>query len=99
MKQYPIERKDLDLTLGYRLSDSWTGFVGYKDGETSLDLRVRDTDVSQDEYYREDGFFAGLTYSYPIRNAGTLGFTAAYLSLSQRLQSTTLLGFASVDQG
>jgi hypothetical protein len=83
-----VSRKDFDLTLGYRISDSWTGFVGYKDGETSLDLRVRDTDVSQDEYYREDGFFAGLTYSHPIRNAGTLNFTAAYILFDSDLKFT-----------
>ena len=81
-------RSDLDLTVGYRFTDSWTGFIGYKDGETDIEFRVRDSDIVQNEYYREDGFYAGASYSLRFKNAGALNFTAAYIRFDSDLRFT-----------
>lgn len=81
-------RQDLDLTIGYRMSEAWTLFLGYKDGETELDLRVRDTRLRQHEYYREDGLYGGVTYSVDLRRAGTLNFSLAYVRFDSDLKFT-----------
>ena len=81
-------RRDLDITLGYRLGEAWTAFVGYKDGETNIDFRVRDTDIVQSEYYREEGFYLGASYSLRFERAGTLSFTAAYIQFDSDLRFT-----------
>lgn len=81
-------RVDIDLTLGYRLSDRWTLFLGYKDGETALDLQVRDTEIVQEEYYREDGFYGGVTFSHNMQRAGTLNFSLAYIRFNTDLAFT-----------
>ncbi len=81
-------REDLDLTVGYRFGRRWTGFVGYKDGETDIDLFVRDSDIVQDEFYREEGFYLGGSYALTFESAGTLSFTAAYIDFDSDLQFT-----------
>lgn len=78
-------RSDLDLTVGYRLTDAWTFFLGYKDGETDLDLEVRDSTVVQNEYYREDGVYGGATYTRGLGRAGSLNFTLAYVAFDSDL--------------
>lgn len=81
-------RSDLDLTLGYRLNENWAVFAGYKDGETDIRFRVRDTDIVQDEFYREDGFYLGGSYSWRFQRAGTLSFSAAYIRFDSDLRFT-----------
>jgi outer membrane protein with beta-barrel domain len=81
-------RQDIDLTIGYRVTDQWTLFLGYKDGETELDFRVRDSNVVQDEYYREDGLYAGATYTLPLNKAGSLNFSLAYIRFDTDLKFT-----------
>ncbi len=81
-------RKDIDLTFGYRLTDHWTVFAGYKDGETELDLRVRDTDIVQNEYYREDGWYAGVSRAFRLGRAGTINLSAAYIKFDSDLRFT-----------
>lgn len=82
-------RQDLDLTLGYRLTDAWTVFAGYKDGRTDLNLRVRDSDIRQNERYAEDGVFAGVSYTLNLEKlAGTINFSLAYVRLDTDLKFT-----------
>lgn len=81
-------RRDLDLTVGYRVTDTWTLFLGYKDGETDIDFRIRDTDLVQAEYYREDGFYGGATYTWALGRAGSLNFTVAYTRYDSKLRFT-----------
>lgn len=81
-------RTDLDITLGYRFNDNWAVFAGYKDGETDIRFRVRDTDIVQDEFYREDGFYLGGSYSWRFQRAGTLSFSAAYIRFDSDLRFT-----------
>ena len=73
-------RRDVDFTVGYRITDNWAAFIGYKDGRTDIDFTVRDSDVAQDERYAEKGFYIGGSYSHQFSSAGTLSFTAAYIS-------------------
>ena len=81
-------RSDLDLTLGYRFNRNWAAFVGYKDGETDIEFRVRDSDIVQNEYYREEGFFVGGSYSLHFKRAGVLSLTAAYILFDSDLRFT-----------
>ncbi len=81
-------RTDIDVTVGYRVSDAWTVFLGYKDGETDIDFRVRDTRIVQDESYREDGFYGGATYTWALGRAGALNFTLAYIYFDSDLRFT-----------
>lgn len=81
-------RRDLDVTLGYRFNQSWAAFVGYKDGKTDIEFRVRDTDIVQNEFYREEGFYAGGNYSWRFDRAGTLSLSAAYIRFDSDLRFT-----------
>ncbi|PVV08666.1 MAG: hypothetical protein B6D77_11565 [gamma proteobacterium symbiont of Ctena orbiculata] len=74
-------RSDLDLTLGYRISDQLNLFVGYKDSETDIDFKLRDDGTLRREFYRKDGWFAGATYNIPLKSAGTLSFNLGYVDL------------------
>ncbi len=74
-------RTDLDLTVGYRLTDRWSVYLGYKDSETDIDFRLRDDDLRRDEVYRKDGYFFGTTYTLPLNNAGNLSFNLGYVDL------------------
>ncbi|WP_334079299.1 hypothetical protein [Microbulbifer sp. M83] len=76
-------RQDLDITFGYQASDLLSLFIGYKSGETNLDLFVRDsaTRATDYEYYRQSGPFAGINIGKSFANAGKLDFSVAYASL------------------
>ncbi len=76
------KRRDLDLTLFYRLADSWNLFLGYKDSETKIDFTLRDDVIVRPEFYRKDGWFAGVTYNLTLQTAGTLGFSLGYVDLT-----------------
>ena len=47
-------RKDLDLTLGYRVTKNWSLFAGYKYGKTEMTFVPRDIDEEIDEEEDED---------------------------------------------
>jgi hypothetical protein len=48
-------RKDLDLTLGYRVTKNWSLFAGFKYGKTEMTFIPRDFDEEIDEEKDEDG--------------------------------------------
>lgn len=75
-------RSDLDLTLFYPAGDAWNFFVGYKDSETDIDFALRDDTTVRNEFYREEGWFAGVTYQIRLDSAGTLGLSLGYVDLS-----------------
>jgi len=81
-------RRDTDFTLGYRLTGSWTVFAGYKQGETDIDFQIRDTDLNQSEYYREEGIFVGASYTYRFKRAGNLSATLAYIQYDTDMRFT-----------
>ncbi len=74
-------RQDIDLSLGYRLTDNWSLFVGYKDSETDVDFVSREGGFKRDESYQQDGFFLGASYSIDFASAGTLSLNVAYAEL------------------
>ena len=75
-------RTDLDITIGYRWRDSWNIFFGYKDSETEIQFRERDSNIVRDEYYRKDGWFVGVTSLIHFERSGTLSFNVGYIYLS-----------------
>lgn len=56
-------RKDVDITLGYRLNKSWSVFSGYKYGKTKMQFTPRDSEDEDDailttaESYAQEGPF------------------------------------------
>tara|TARA_R110002167_G_scaffold38470_4_gene119835 strand:+ start:2042 stop:2857 length:816 start_codon:yes stop_codon:yes gene_type:complete len=87
-------RKDLDLTLGYRMTKSWSLFVGYKHGKTEMTFIPRDSDEEidledeeqntvelTDESYIQKGPFIGVSYSWQFEKAGSLNLSLAYAFL------------------
>ena len=80
------ERRDVDLTVAWELTDAWTVFVGYKDGETAIDFQVRDEDIRQREHYREDGLYAGIGFRHSFGQAGALSVSLAYVDLDTDLR-------------
>jgi hypothetical protein len=89
-------RKDLDLTLGYRIGKNWSIFSGYKYGKTDMRFIPRDLDEieeddeeeeSQDipelsnESYSQKGPFIGASYSWQFEKAGRLSLSVAYAYL------------------
>lgn len=47
-------RDDLDITLGYRLSNNWTVFGGYKYGNTDVEFTPRDFGEDEEEEEEEE---------------------------------------------
>ena len=92
-------RRDIDLTVGYRVTPHWSLFAGYKDGETALDLQFRDTDIVQNEYYREDGLFAGASYTFDLQQAGSLSLSLAYIRFDADLRFTEGLEEEEEEEG
>ncbi|MEW8506182.1 MAG: hypothetical protein AB2598_05720 [Candidatus Thiodiazotropha sp.] len=74
-------RTDLDLTLGYRVSNDLNVFIGYKDSETDIDFKSRDDGTLRREFYRKDGWFAGASYNIALESAGTLSLSLGYVDL------------------
>lgn len=82
-------RDDLDITLGYRISNNWTVFGGYKYGNTAIQFTPRDADdndedeplESTNESYEQKGPFVGASYSWQFERAGNLSFSIAYARL------------------
>ena len=91
-------RKDLDLTLGYRVTKNWSLFAGFKYGKTDMSFVPRDFDEEIDEEEKEDheadtveltnesysqkGPFIGASYSWQFEKAGSLSVSLAYASLN-----------------
>jgi hypothetical protein len=89
-------RKDLDLTLGYRVTKNWSLFAGFKYGKTKMSFVPRDFDEEidedkeedeaatvelTDESYSQKGPFIGASYSWQFEKAGSLSVSLAYASL------------------
>lgn len=81
-------RKDLDLTVGYRMTNSWSLFAGYKYGKTEMTFIPRDSEEEEpdkpeftNESYSQKGPFVGASYSWQFDKAGRLSFSLAYASL------------------
>jgi len=89
-------RKDLDLTLGYRVTKNWSLFAGYKYGKTEMTFTPRDIDEElgqedegeqqdtfevSNENYSQKGPFIGASYSWQFEKAGSLSVSLAYASL------------------
>ncbi|MFT5084535.1 MAG: hypothetical protein ACI9Y1_002590 [Lentisphaeria bacterium] len=77
-------RNDQDLSLGYRLNKSISLFIGHKNSETNVDFRRRDSDLVRDEYYRQNGVFAGLSYGFTFKNRSNLNLSMAYVDLATK---------------
>ena len=89
-------RKDVDLTIGYRVTKKWSVFAGYKYGKTEMTFIPRDIDEEKDEEegeeqdalkmtdesYSQKGSFVGASYSWQFEKAGSLSLSVAYASLS-----------------
>ncbi len=88
-------RTDVDLNFGYRADANWAFFAGYRAGSTDIDFTIRDTETQQKEHYREDGLFAGVSYTIPLGRPGNLSFTLAYTRYNTDLKFTA--GFEEDD--
>lgn len=81
-------RKDVDITLGYRLNKSWSVFSGYKYGKTKMQFTPRDSEDEDDailataESYLQEGPFLGASYSWQFEKAGKLSLSVAYAYLN-----------------
>jgi hypothetical protein len=88
-------RKDLDLTLGYRVTKNWSLFAGFKYGRTDMSFVPRDFDeeINEDEdtqqntfaltreSYLQKGPFIGASYSWQFEKAGSINVSLAYAFL------------------
>lgn len=80
-------RDDYDFTVGYRATQHWTLFAGYKYGKTSIQFTPRDSEdddelMVTDESYKQSGPFIGVSYGWRFENAGSLNISVAYADLS-----------------
>ena len=81
-------RQDLDFTLGYRVSKTWSIFTGYKYGKTKMRFAPRDFEEGDDismltnEDYSQKGPFLGASYSWIFEKAGRVSLSIAYASLN-----------------
>ena len=86
-------RKDVDLTLGYRVTRTWSLFAGFKYGITQMSFIPRDIDEKNEddrqeavkinnENYSQKGPFIGASYSWQFEKAGSLSVSLAYASLN-----------------
>lgn len=81
-------RRDVDITLGYRLNKRWSVFSGYKYGKTKMQFTPRDAEDEDDdiqvtaESYAQEGPFLGASYSWQFEKAGRLSLSVAYAYLN-----------------
>ncbi|MEM7208686.1 MAG: hypothetical protein AAF434_12745 [Pseudomonadota bacterium] len=78
------DREDFDLIFSYQINPNFSAFIGYKQGETSLDWLSRedeDDGPTQKESYKQDGGFIGISGSWPIEGAGRISASLAYADL------------------
>lgn len=84
-------RRDMDMTLGYRVTKKWSLFAGFKYGKTDMTFIPRDLDEEDagqdtferiDESYMQKGPFIGASYSWQFEKAGNLSVSLAYASLN-----------------
>jgi len=86
-----VEREDYSAALGYRISDRWTGFAGYRMGKTVYDEVNKRSDgksLSTENTFEASGPFVGLSYTYPISNYGQLGVNVGYAQLDGEYNQT-----------
>lgn len=84
------QHADWAISLGYRITDQWSVFAGYKYGKTEWDQTFRQNALppdssllangSVDGEFKQDGPFIGTAYSFVI-GPGALTFKAAYAYL------------------
>jgi hypothetical protein len=82
------QHSDWAFSLGYRVTDQWSIFAGYKSGKTDWDQSVRTSEVpdfliqegSFAVKFEQDGPFLGTSYSFLI-GSGALTIKAAYAYL------------------
>ncbi len=86
-EQWSAERNDVNLTIGYALTESVSVFIGYRDleakGEGVLNSRYR---------FKDNGGFVGSSYSYDVTETATLSVSAAYAFLDVEFDQV-LAGF------
>ena len=75
-EEYSGDRKDMALTIGYSITDNFSGYIGYKTGKTSTT-----GDLNSVSNFDEDGYFIGGTYGQPIANKGIISINAAVADL------------------
>lgn len=80
-------RSDIDYTIGRKLSDSWSVFMGYKTGETKVTFVDREADdegsrEETNERYKSDGPYFGVSHSWKFEKAGSLNLSIAYAFLN-----------------
>lgn len=76
-------RTDFDLIAGYQVLNNLNVFVGYKSGETELDLVGRDEEdpIRGTESYQQSGPFVGVSASWRPTETGKLDVSIAYAAL------------------
>ena len=75
-------RQDIDLTFGYQIHTNVSVFIGYKDGQTDFSTVNRDPAIaSGNEYYRQNGPYAGVNLNWSIADAGKIALSVAYADL------------------
>lgn len=94
---YEFEREDYSASLGYRVTDRFIVFGGYRSGQTSYDEKAtsftsdpkdgkRVSSTSRE--FKAQGPFVGLSYSYPVSERGQLGFNVGYAKLDGEYTQT-----------
>lgn len=83
-------RRDASATLGYRITPSFSAFLGYTNGvneftQTAAVLVLIVTDIT----YSEKGPFAGLSYTKSFGDRGSLGLSLGYAKLDSELTTVT----------
>lgn len=78
-----VSRHDFDATLGYKVSDKWIVFTGYKRGGATLDFYPRDPEEIDSpqgfrDKYTQKGMYFGASYSLSFSKAGRLALSVAY---------------------
>ena len=78
-------RQDFDLTFGYQVHENVSLFIGYKDGQTDFSTVNRDPAIAGgNEYYRQDGPYAGVNLNWSFPDAGRIALSVAYAYLDAR---------------
>lgn len=83
-------RTDIDFTTGYQFSKRFSGFIGYKNGETKYNWRSRPKDDSiilaptslAKESYKQSGPYVGVSINWKFEQAGKLSISVAYSKLN-----------------
>lgn len=85
-RELTATREDYAVNIGYKLAYGFDIFVGYKDGQSNVTSRVIGSSDVRELVFRDNGAFAGISFSQALGKYGSFSLGAAYAAMAGQLK-------------